>query len=449
MLAHLTSGNWGLKLPVYQKFDECGIDRLEDLLKQGITSAQSEFPEFELYHAESFREKIESCIEICSFGEGREKALAKDILRSLVKAALSDETPHLDKVQKSAPEYPPRQLEQVQKPSNSSDGFSAAPADPVGAKSRTKDFQSPSDKSEFPQKASLGENNTFSDPLEPFGDYSAKRIVVTLPAEVGAELNPGEILRLPRILPPGPPRGEGQDSVSKWLEGQPWHALSIGIGITNFDDVSADDFTEMQSEFFSSPETAYGAYKARRTLKSEPKITAGQSLISLGRDLGKYSTSFQKAAEDLGAAILDHFETFEPKSAEFFQRSGLRVVICERLADIIASTRDVEDYFLQDGPDSSGQGGPQDMRGSINPNQRLDHPVCLQRAVMMHFTAGHDFSVALQGALLELRQSQLTKKTGVIVEPSSFDRAMRSDWFMSLEDLEAQVSALKEPEMAP
>lgn len=444
--AHLTSGSWSLKLPVYDQIGSVETALLENLFEQELSAIKDETPGFYVDNGK-IRARIENCLELYEFGEDFEKSGAARLLKALIAKSLP--APELEAAQQTlskkvtsgtaspAPNVAPKGAGSTSPAAFAKNEQERRPAAPQQAQKPPVD-QAPDQQPKFRE-----------DPLEPFGEYSAKRIVVTLPAEDGAQIGPGEILLMPALLPPPPPEGDEKMFTNTWLEGKPWHTLSIGIGVINVTDVSEDDFTEMQSEFYSSAQTAYKMYSARPLSKAEPKIRAGEALIACGRDLGAYGTNFQKAGEDLGAAMLDHFEMFEPQNAEFIRKSGLQITIGERMADVIASVRDIEDHFLGDGPANPEQGPAQGLRGSITPQERLDRPIVLQRALQMHLSAGQDFCQSMQAALLELRQAQLTRATGLQVETSRFDRVMAEDWFMPLRDLAGKLKVSEEPVPAP
>lgn len=265
------------------------------------------------------------------------------------------------------------------------------------------------------------------------------------PSRIGS----GELMRLPRILPP-PPAGEDGDTYAKWLDGEVWHPQAISLRLTLFEDDLVDDIFEMQSEFYAVPSAARETYGSRTPfdLETSDANNDGYTLYRRGRDIGFQKWTFEAAKQTLAESVLRFFHEYEPVTAEYLELIGFEVKIDIQLAAAISAALDVEKYYMEkDPPDNASEGGPQNLRGSISSSCRLDRQVILEKAVIKHFFTGTPIATSLVEGLRELRQAQLSRHLGAEVPNEDFDRKYDFDCFFDLDEYfpERSVTA----EMSP
>jgi hypothetical protein len=257
----------------------------------------------------------------------------------------------------------------------------------------------------------------------------------------------GELMRLPGVLPP-PPLEDLGDLYGKWLEGEIWHPLAFGIHLTLRDTDPDDDLIEMQSEFFAMPASARATYNARQPASPEAENAADHArfLHSAGRDVGFQQWVLDKAGEEFAASVARYLQEFEPVAADFLDRVGYNIKMDEQLVWIVASALDIEKFYMDNGPDDAGEGGLQDLRGTISHRKRLDTPVILDRAVMLHFFTGKPLSTGLVETLRELRHAQLCRHLDREIPASEFDPKFVFDMFFELDEYFSEYK--DEPEIS-
>jgi hypothetical protein len=112
----------------------------------------------------------------------------------------------------------------------------------------------------------------------------------------------------------------------------------------------------------------------------------------------------------------------------------------------VASALDIEKFYMDNGPDDAGEGGLQDLRGTISHRKRLDTPVILDRAVMLHFFTGKPLSTGLVETLRELRHAQLCRHLDREIPASEFDPKFVFDMFFELDEYFSEYK--DEPEIS-
>lgn len=252
-------------------------------------------------------------------------------------------------------------------------------------------------------------------------------------------INPGELMKLPGILPPPPEldalaKDRAGEAYGKWLEGDIWHPLSFSLKLHLRGDDNADDLIEMLSEFHALPETACSTYNARQPSDAEAGRSNAINLINAGNHLGFYGHTVQMAAEELSKSIMRYLEEFEPRSAEFLTRVGFDVRCDPQLAAVLSQALDVERFFIDTGPRNASEGRLNDIRGSIGMDCRLDVPQILDRAVFCYFIGGEQMADSIVQTLNELRHAQLCRHIGRDVSTVEFDAIYSRDWFLELDE---------------
>lgn len=264
----------------------------------------------------------------------------------------------------------------------------------------------------------------------------------TAPSRIGS----GELMRLPKILPP-PPAGEDGDTYAKWLDGEIWHPQAISLRLTLFESDLVDDIFEMQSEFYAVPSAARETYGSRTPfdLEASSANNDGYRLYRRGRDIGFQEWTFEAAKKALAESVYRYFCEYEPVTAEYLERIGFEVKIDIQLAAAVSAALDVEKYYMEkDPPDNASEGGPQNLRGSISSGCRLDRQVILDSAVIKHFFTGTPIATSLVEGLRELRQAQLSRHLGVEISNDEFDRKYDFDCFFDLDEYFPERSAVGE-----
>lgn len=253
----------------------------------------------------------------------------------------------------------------------------------------------------------------------------------TSPDRIGS----GELMRLPGILPP-PPSCEKGDDYGKWLSGEIWHPLAFGLHLAVGPNDLDDDLIEMQSEFYAMPDAARDTYGARppASPEAENSIVLAQSLYRAGYDCGFRGWTLDRAAEEFKNAVARYYQEFEPVSADFLERVGYSVRLDEQLLWVVACALDIEAYYLETGPQDADEGGLQDLRGTLSSRKRLDAPVVLDRAMVLHFFSGKPLTTGLAETLRELRHAQICRYLGKDITPGEFDSRYETDWLFELEE---------------
>lgn len=216
------------------------------------------------------------------------------------------------------------------------------------------------------------------------------------------------MLKLPAALPP-PPSGGSPEAVISWLTGQtpsPYH-LGIVSGLTVEGD--DNDLMELEHELFEDPVSGLKKLNARPPCGAAAQDAAWCARI--GYDLGNFDHTHAQAADYLARAIAHYLECHEPENRNTLKGFGADLVIGVNIAEAVAGVLDAEKNYLGDGPaDTSGPA--QNLSGSISPECDLSRPICLERAVAMHFSASIPLGKALRDAVSEFRIAQVMREIG-------------------------------------
>lgn len=297
----------------------------------------------------------------------------------------------------------------------------------------------PTPKKTAAEKASLtaGQSSEaiFSDgPLWDEAQNAVEKITaMQKPDRQSSGFSGGDILLVPRLLPPPPDKANGE-KYGAWLEGNPHHPMAFAFKPDLDADRSFDDMVEMQSEFYADPDSAILTYGARKPVSPAAGDADAIALFHAARDLGVQGTTLDQALKDLRASVLRYLAEFEPSTMETLGAMGFDIRAHHQLLHVIASARDIEEHFLEDAPESASQGRQPDLRGSISANDRLDGRYMLDRAVILHFMSGVALSTGMRSALIELRHAQLCRHEGRDVLSSEFDARFDFDMFQPLEN---------------
>ena len=274
----------------------------------------------------------------------------------------------------------------------------------------------------------------------PIDDVGSDPIVTHHRGTDEASIASGELMILPRILPP-PPAGEDGALHGAWLDGAAWHPLSMGVKPVIPEGTSMDDVVEMQSEFYAVPAAALKTYAARRPSDVEQSAADARELHRCGIDLGHYGVTYERAASGLSEAYLAHLSRYFPEGAAFLRRVGVGISCPPALADATASALDIEAHFIETGPDGQEQGSAPDARGAIGARARLDRPWVLERAMQLHLDSGVPLARGLVEGLVELRHAQAVRAHGDGITTDRFDRLFSEDWLRELSDYTVDVES--------
>lgn len=246
----------------------------------------------------------------------------------------------------------------------------------------------------------------------------------------------GELMRLPRILPPPPSEGAGE-VYGKWLDGEIWHPQAVSFRLTLLESDLVDDLIEMQSEFFAMPAGACDTYGTRTPIDYEGASAndAAYALVCMGKDLGFKGWTHDAARDELARTIMRYLYEHEPVAADFLGRIGFEINVDIQLVAAVTAALDIEKFFIEDDAPAGASDGPdQDLRGTISHGCRLDRPVALESSVMSHFLTGKPIACGLIERLREIRHAQLCKYLGEDISTQEFDQRYDFDCFFELDE---------------
>lgn len=253
----------------------------------------------------------------------------------------------------------------------------------------------------------------------------------------------GSVLGLAAALPPPPdPATAKPDAFLAWFGGRPASRFRTGVASGLLEAAESGDLMEIEAGLHDDPADALARLRARPPCCDMAEEAAGERLVAIGRDLGRYTHTFEVAVARFAGALADGYRRIDPDGARLLGSRGAEIVMSEDAAEMIASVLDVEAAFLEDGPRTAGP--PQDpATGAILPNRALDAPCVLDRAIHAHLGGSSPLGEALLHALAELRHAQVMVAEPRLADlsPMIFDEILREDIIRPMPELLDRLEA--------
>lgn len=213
-------------------------------------------------------------------------------------------------------------------------------------------------------------------------------------------------VRVPSALPP-PPETSDPDLVRGWLRGVPAFPDALGVRAGLLDGGDPGDLMEIEAEFHTDPAAALRLYKAAGPV---PDGTADAAwCVRLGRDVGRYGVTHERAVERLAAALREQVRQGPADRSDPLVRNGAVLIVREELAEAVCGLIDAEAEYLADGPQEA-HGPDQNLLGSFSPDGDLARGRCLERALVLHLSAGAPMGGAMRQSLAEFRIAQALRE---------------------------------------
>lgn len=252
----------------------------------------------------------------------------------------------------------------------------------------------------------------------------------------GPDRGPGPV-RVPSALP-GPPHNGTAEQVRAWIRGEPVFTDSLGVraGLLSLGDPG--DLMEIESEFHTDPRAALRLYKARPPLADGTADAAW--CARLGRDIGRFGITHERAVEALAAALARHLSR-DPERVAPLRGRGAVLIVREELAEAVCGLLDAEQDHLSDGPaDTSGP--PQNLMGSFSPSGNLSEGRCLDRALFLNLEASVPLGAAMRQSITEFRLAQALRANPA-APPPELDRRHERDPALPLAELSGLVPIVR------
>ena len=271
-------------------------------------------------------------------------------------------------------------------------------------------------------------------PWNPLDDYVGPVLIHSGPsAQPDSHLSADEFRKIPALLPP-PPAGEDGTSAGRWFEGEIWHPLCFNIRIDSGKENHARELFEMLQRFHSLPEAAFRKYETRAPMDADAGLDQALNLHRRARDLGGIPRMVEAAGNALFKSVMNYYNRYDSRThADLLARIGFDLVIDPKLAVIVAGALDIENFLVETGPESAGEGSAHDIRGTVSETCRLDQLTMLDRAVFLHFSTSTPLADNMVQSLVELRHAQCCRHHGREIEPGNFDATFDRDWFTALD----------------
>ena len=209
-------------------------------------------------------------------------------------------------------------------------------------------------------------------------------------------------VRVPAVLPP-PPETEDPELIRGWLRGLPAFPDSLSVRAGLLDHGDPGDLMEIEAEFHADPKGALRLYKAVDPVSDGTEDAAW--CARLGRDIGLFGVTHERGVEILAQALRDQMTRWASAGAGPLKRAGSVLVVCEELAESVCGVIDAEADYLEDGPQDP-TGPEQNLLGAFSPKCDLSRGRCLERALILHLTAGVPMGGALRQSVTEFRIAQ-------------------------------------------
>lgn len=252
----------------------------------------------------------------------------------------------------------------------------------------------------------------------------------------GPERGPGPV-RVPSALP-GPPHNGTAEQVRAWIRGEPVFTDSLGVraGLLSLGDPG--DLMEIESEFHTDPRAALRLYKARPPLADGTADAAW--CARLGRDIGRFGITHERAVEALAAALARHLSR-DPERVAPLKGRGAVLIVREELAEAVCGLLDAEQDHLSDGP-AETSGPPQNLMGSFSPSGNLSEGRCLDRALFLNLEASVPLGAAMRQSITEFRLAQALRANPA-APPPELDRRHERDPALPLAELSGLVPIVR------
>lgn len=238
------------------------------------------------------------------------------------------------------------------------------------------------------------------------------------------------------LLLPGPARDGEISEITDWISGRPWAEDVLALRLAPTDPSAVDEIADLEAEGFSAPKTLRDRTGLRPFMLTEGRERGISFLHNVGRDLGVYAVTCDKAMDAFRDALERTIERHWPAQVASLAAFGAKLVPGEDVPELLADAWDIESFFLREMRDDFSCPG-QDYRGSLSPDCALEPGVCFERAAFLFLAVGRSLSSALMESVIEFRNAQVMRgldQSQIATVSRGFDAIFFSDCARPLED---------------
>lgn len=236
---------------------------------------------------------------------------------------------------------------------------------------------------------------------------------------------------LPALLGPPPAKGSSGKAMSNWLSGIPASPACVAIRLDGHG--IAEQLAECEAELRSDPDRFLSRSGIRPRMKPGERVNGADWMKGLATWIHTEAGNPVEGVPpresdalpvpgvlDLRNALERVIDRIEPAMAGRLKGAGARLVIPDAAARLVAVANRLEDLYLEELCDDTGDRDPQNHLGAMSDRCALTRGCVLERAASCHFIIGLPFDSALTLALLELRCAQALRFAGSDNEDSVF-----------------------------
>lgn len=236
---------------------------------------------------------------------------------------------------------------------------------------------------------------------------------------------------LPALLGPPPAKGSSGKSMSNWLSGVPAGPACVAIRLDGHG--VAEQLAECEAELRSDPDRFLSRSGIRPRMKPGERVNGADWMKGLATWMHTEAGNPVEGVPpresdalpvpgvlDLRNALERVIDRIDPAMAGRLKGAGARLVIPDAAARLVAVANGLENLYLEELCDNTGDREPQNHLGAMSDRGALTRGCVLERAATCHFIIGLPLDGALTLALLELRCAQALRLAGPENEDSVF-----------------------------